>query len=108
MFKNLIRLNTLAFFLVLFLQACKKDVVPLPQEPENNFLENKMAVSSYTVHSVIRKLDSVKNNTYNYEIAFWISAGNDSANAIQLNGGLVLNYDLTTGNKTKPQVLKLK
>lgn len=108
MFKNFIRFNTLAFFLILFLQACKKDVVPLQEQPENNFLGNKIAANYYTVHTAIRKLDSVKNNTYNYEIAFWVSAGDDSANALQLNGGLVLNYELTTGNKTTSQVFKLK
>ncbi|MEO8117244.1 MAG: hypothetical protein ABI653_06295, partial [Bacteroidota bacterium] len=108
MFKHFIRFITIAFSLILFLQACKKEVVPLQQEPGNTFLENKIAANYYSVHSVIRKLDSVKNNTYNYEIAFWISAGDDSANAIQLNGGLVLNYDLTTGNKTIPQVFKLQ
>jgi len=104
---NFIRLSALAFFIAFLFQACKKDVAP-PAQQANTFSENKVAVSAYTVHSAIRKLDLVKNNTYNYEIAFWVSAGDDSANAIQLTGGLVINYELTTGNKTTPQVFKLK
>jgi len=108
MIKNILRFNSILIIFLLFLQACKKEVTPIQQDTSNNLLENKAGANFFIVHSVIRKLDSVKNDTYNYEIAFWVSAGNDSANALQLNGSLVLNYDLTTGNKTTPHVFTLQ
>lgn len=96
MCKYFIRLTTIAFFLAIFLQACKKDAVPPPQQ------------DAYTVHTAIRKLDALKDKTSNYEIAFWLGTVADSANAIQLSDDLEITYEITTGNKTTTQVLKLK
>lgn len=105
--KIFVRPGIFVLFFGLFFQSCKKEIISTEQT-EDLFLKNESAIAVYQVHTAIRKLDQVKNSSYNYEIALWVSPGADSTKSLRLGTDLVVNYELVAGNKTTTQTFKLK
>ncbi len=96
--KRTISLMVIAVTISFCLFSCKKNIVIENTENTGEAGFGKMnSFSSYVVHNVIRKLDSVGPHTFHYELAFWVSKNNDSSVAIQLPGVLTVTGKFTTG-----------
>lgn len=86
--------------------SCKKESLNVIKSDVAT--EQQVAVSEYKVNAVVYKLDPVKNNSNNYEIAFWISADSDPATALKLEQDVNLSAQVRTGKKTSTQTFRLK
>ena len=93
------------FFFLIVLQSCKKEELLLTDQATAS---KKDSVSSFVVHSAIRKLDLIKNNTYNYEIAFWLTTNRDSSKAIKLASDMDVTGVISTGLGNTTKIFKLK